>query len=150
MSDETEPQISRRSLLDLLLSGSLISFALSVVYPVWRYIAPPRITESVAGNTVAAKVGELTPNSGKIFRFGSRPGILVRHGGRRVARVHRRVHPSAVHRPVPRRPGADLVRLPQRPLRPDRRRTSRGRRPRPLDQLRGHVKEEEVIVSVRA
>jgi Rieske Fe-S protein len=26
---------------------------------------------------VAAKVGELKPNSGKIFRFGSRPGLLV-------------------------------------------------------------------------
>lgn len=77
MGDEAKAQISRRGLLDLLLSGSLISFVFSVVYPVWRYIAPPRIAESVASSTVAAKIGELAPNSGKIFRFGSKPAILV-------------------------------------------------------------------------
>lgn len=78
MGDDGNGGVSRRGLLDLLLTGSLISFAASVIYPVWRYIAPPKIVETVATSTVAAKVGELAPNSGKIFRFGSRPAILVR------------------------------------------------------------------------
>jgi nitrite reductase/ring-hydroxylating ferredoxin subunit len=77
VSDDGEAPISRRGLLDLLLSGSLISFAVSVVYPVWRYIGPPRIAETTVSSTVAAHLGELAPNSGKIFRFGSRPAILV-------------------------------------------------------------------------
>jgi len=29
---------------------------------------------------VAAKLAELKPNSGKIFRFGSRPGLLIMNG----------------------------------------------------------------------
>ena len=69
--------VTRRRLLDLLLSGSLLSFAAAVFYPVIRYITPPRVAETAAGSVVAAKVSELAPNTGKVFRFGSRPGILV-------------------------------------------------------------------------
>lgn len=78
MSVETEPtELSRRNLLDLLLSASLLSFLGAVLYPVVRFMTPPRITESRVTNVVAAKVGEVAANSGKIFRFGSRPGMLV-------------------------------------------------------------------------
>jgi Rieske Fe-S protein len=77
MDEAGKEQFSRRGVLDLFLSGSLLSVLASVLYPVWRYIAPPRIVESAVGSVVAAKVGELTPNAGKIFRFGSRPGILI-------------------------------------------------------------------------
>ena len=78
MDEGREAQVSRRGVLDLFLSGSLLSVVASVFYPVWRYVAPPRIVESAVGSVVAAKVGELAPNAGKIFRFGSRPGILIR------------------------------------------------------------------------
>jgi len=43
-----------------------------------RYIIPPPVAESPSRFVVAAKVGELKNNSGKIFKFGSRPGLLVR------------------------------------------------------------------------
>lgn len=78
MEAEPEASVSRRSLLDWLLSGSLLSFVAAVVYPVWRYVAPPTVKEGATDSVVAAKVAELAPNTGKIFRFGSRPGILVR------------------------------------------------------------------------
>lgn len=79
MKVETGPaDPERRSLLDFFLSASLLSFLGAVLYPVLRFIAPPRITESRVSSVVAAKVGEVAANSGKIFRFGSRPGILVR------------------------------------------------------------------------
>jgi Rieske Fe-S protein len=38
---------------------------------------PPQLAESVEVTVVAAKVGELPPNSGKIFKFGSRPALLL-------------------------------------------------------------------------
>jgi len=75
---QSDPGFSRRSVLDWLLSGSLISFAAAILYPVWRYVAPPTVKEGVADAVTAAKVSDLAPNTGKIFRFGSRPGILVR------------------------------------------------------------------------
>ncbi len=51
----------------------------SIIYPVARYISPPDIPEAQTSRVVAARDGELKPNEGKIFRFGSRPGILVRN-----------------------------------------------------------------------
>lgn len=79
MTSEPDAEgVSRRTLLDRLLSGSLLSLAAAVFYPVIRYITPPKVTEAVASSVVAARVGELAPNTGKIFRFGSKPGILVR------------------------------------------------------------------------
>ena len=49
----------------------------SAGYPILRYITPPKGTESAATSVVAAKVGELARNSGKIFKFGDKPGILI-------------------------------------------------------------------------
>lgn len=51
----------------------------SVLYPVGRYISPPDVPEAQTSRVVAARDGELKPNEGKIFRFGNRPGILVRN-----------------------------------------------------------------------
>ena len=70
--------LGRRRLLDVLLSGGVIAFLGSVLYPVVRYLTPPELREAVTTSVVAAKVGEVKPNSGKIFRFGTKPGILLR------------------------------------------------------------------------
>ena len=70
--------IGRRRLLDVLLSGGVIAFLGAVFYPVTRYLTPPPGREPAASSVTAAGVGELKPNSGKVFRFGSKPGILVR------------------------------------------------------------------------
>jgi Rieske Fe-S protein len=61
----------------MLLGGGLFVSAVSFFYPVLRYLVPPRITDMGGDTVVAGKVGELRPNSGKIFRFGSRPGLLL-------------------------------------------------------------------------
>ncbi len=77
---QTEPQVeapARRRFLGMLLGGGLFASAVSFFYPVLRYLVPPRVTDMGADTVVAGKVGELRPNSGKIFRFGSRPGLLV-------------------------------------------------------------------------
>ena len=70
--------VSRRSLLDVFLSGGIIAFLGAVFYPVARYLTPPEVAEIATSTVVAAKVAEVTANAGKIFRFGSKPGILVR------------------------------------------------------------------------
>jgi len=76
--DSVRSDVSRRRLLDVLLSGGVFAFLGAVFYPVMRYLTPPPEHEVISSTVVAATVGEVKPNSGKIFRFGSKPGLLVR------------------------------------------------------------------------
>jgi Rieske Fe-S protein len=70
-------ETGRRRLLETLLGGGLLASAVSFFYPVLRYIVPPTVADLGGDEVVAAKVGELKANSSKIFRFGSRPGLLL-------------------------------------------------------------------------
>jgi Rieske Fe-S protein len=69
---------SRRSFIDFLLGTSLGATVMSVVYPVVQFLIPPAVSESQQNNVVAGNAKELKPNSGKVFKFGSRPAIVVR------------------------------------------------------------------------
>ena len=69
---------TRRSFINVLLSTSLGATVLAIVYPVIQFLVPPAVSESQQNNVIAGTAKELKPNSAKIFKFGSRPGILVR------------------------------------------------------------------------
>jgi Rieske Fe-S protein len=68
---------SRRRAIEIFLGGGLLASLASFLYPVLRYFVPPAVTDLGGDEVVAAKLGDLKPNSGKIFRFGSRPGLLI-------------------------------------------------------------------------
>lgn len=70
--------LSRRSFIDFFLGGGVLAMLGSIFFPVLKYVMPPDIPQAVQNDVVAGKVGELAPNAGKIFRFGNKPGILVR------------------------------------------------------------------------
>ncbi|MCZ2845454.1 MAG: Rieske 2Fe-2S domain-containing protein [Candidatus Bathyarchaeota archaeon] len=70
-------KLSRRSFVNIFFGGSLIGTILAFLYPIIRFIVPPKQAESVINKVEAAKVGELTPHSFKIFKFGNSPGILI-------------------------------------------------------------------------
>ena len=79
MSDQTQPAISgRRRFVELIMGSGFLATAVSFVYPVVRYLIPPKVSDLGNDAVVAAKAGDLKPGSAKVFRFGSRPGILVR------------------------------------------------------------------------
>jgi Rieske Fe-S protein len=70
---------TRRGFINWFVGTSAGAFLLSVIYPVGRYLVPPEVAESTAGTvTLAIKPDDVKPNTGQIFKFGSRPGILVR------------------------------------------------------------------------
>ena len=69
---------NRRTFLDSLLAVGFVSTAAAIAYPVVRYLVPPVNGEPETASAVAMKANELAPNSGKIFKFGNRPGIVVR------------------------------------------------------------------------
>lgn len=72
-----EPQVTRRRLISILLGGGLLASLASFFYPIVRYLVPPPVADLGTDEVVAAKVAELKSNSAKIFRFGSRPGLLI-------------------------------------------------------------------------
>jgi Rieske Fe-S protein len=75
---DSSVQPTRRRLVEVLLGGGLLASLASFLYPVLRYLVPPAVADLGGDSVVAAKVNELKPNSARIFRFGSRPGMLIR------------------------------------------------------------------------
>ncbi len=69
---------NRRNFIKAFFSTSFGLFLVSVFYPLIRFLVPPSNPESTSLSVVAARTEELPPNSGLLFRFGSRPGIVVR------------------------------------------------------------------------
>lgn len=68
---------ARRKFLNGLLGIFSLGGLAALVYPVVRFLSPvPRKGQAVS-SVVAAKVGDLQPNSGTLFKFGTKPGILV-------------------------------------------------------------------------
>jgi len=67
-----------RRWVNLLLGTGVVASIASFIYPAIRYLIPPLVGESTSRSVVAAKVNELKNNSGKIFKFGSKPALLVR------------------------------------------------------------------------
>ncbi len=68
----------RRRFMQVVLGGGLLASAASFLYPVLRYLVPPPSTDMGANTVLAAKLNELKANSAKIFKFGSKPGLLIR------------------------------------------------------------------------
>jgi len=79
MTDAIDGDLGRRRFVNWFLGTSVGAFLLAVLYPVSRYLVPPEVGESTASTvTLPLKPDDVKPNTGQIFKFGSRPGILVR------------------------------------------------------------------------
>ena len=70
-------QPPRRRFVEVLLGGGIFASILSFIYPVLRYLVPPAVSNLGEDEIVACKIGDLKPNSSRIFRFGTRPGLLL-------------------------------------------------------------------------
>jgi Rieske Fe-S protein len=77
-SERLPASVPRRHFVEVLLDSGFVATAIAFVYPVLRYLVPPKAADLGSDSVVAGRVTELKPNSAKIFRFGNRPGILVR------------------------------------------------------------------------
>lgn len=79
MDGTFENHATRRGFVNWVLGTSAGAFLLAVLYPVSRYLVPPKTGESAAATvTLSLKPDDVKPNAGQIFKFGSRPGILLR------------------------------------------------------------------------
>lgn len=69
---------SRRRFVEWLLGTTLGAVALSVLYPVFRFVIPPEVAESATNGVLAGTLSQMPSNTGKVFRFGSKPALLIR------------------------------------------------------------------------
>jgi len=76
--DRLSPALPRRRFVEALLGGGFLATLVAFVYPVLRYMIPPKAADLGGDSVIAGRVGELKLNSGKVFRFGNRPGLLIR------------------------------------------------------------------------
>ncbi len=139
---------ARRRFLGLLLGGGLLASAVSFFYPVMRYLVPPRVIDMGGDSVVAGKVGELRPNSGKIFRFGSRPGLLLLGSDGQ----YRALSATCTHLSCTVQYRGDLRQVwcaCHNGMYDLAGRNISGPPPRPLEQYEVHVRGDEIIVSRR-
>jgi len=76
MMEEKPP--SRRRFLDILLGSGAVATLGAIAYPIIRFLVPPQIIEAQTNSVAIGKNAEVANNTGKIFKFGSKPGIIIR------------------------------------------------------------------------
>lgn len=70
---------TRRGFVNWILGTGVGGFLASVAYPVGRYLIPPEAGESSASSvTLPFGPGDLAPNTARAFKFGNRPGLILR------------------------------------------------------------------------
>ncbi len=68
----------RRRFINLFLGGAVVGFLGAIVYPLIRYLIPPKIAEANPANLKVAQEAQMAPGSAVMFKFGRKPGILIR------------------------------------------------------------------------
>src|SRR5450631_966134 len=63
--DPLSPPVPRRRFVEVLLGSGFLATAVVFLYPVLRYLVPPRASDLGSDAVVAGRVGELKATSGK-------------------------------------------------------------------------------------
>lgn len=79
----TEPETntmheSKRDFLKYILGGGLVAWVGSVMYPLFAYLIPPKQGEVEVTSVKAGKLSDMPPDSSAIIRFGNKPVIVIR------------------------------------------------------------------------
>lgn len=137
---------SRRGVLKIFLGAGVFASLSSFLYPVLRYLVPPAELNLGADQVLAATIKELKPNSSKVFRFGSKPALLLRtEAGEFKAMSAVCTHLSCT---VQYRPDMKEIWCAcHNGFYDINGKNVSGPPPRPLEQFAVHVKGEEIFVS---
>ena len=72
-------RVSRKGFIDWLLGTSVGGLLVAVLYPVTRYVIPPEVPESAVSSVILPfEADDMPPNSGRIFKMGNKPGIIIK------------------------------------------------------------------------
>jgi Ferredoxin subunits of nitrite reductase and ring-hydroxylating dioxygenases len=132
--------------MEILLGGGFLASLASFIYPVLRYLVPPAVADLGADEVVAGKAGEIKANGSKIFRFGTRPALLIVTADGE----YRALSAICTHLACTVQYRSDLRQVwcaCHNGMYDLNGRNVSGPPPRPLEQFQVHVRGEEVIVS---
>jgi Rieske Fe-S protein len=83
--DGSQQPPSRREVVDVLLTCSLGLTGAAALYPAAAFLVPPEGGEPKASTVLLPFTAEeLKPNEGRIFKFGSEPGLVIKTPGGEV------------------------------------------------------------------
>jgi hypothetical protein len=92
----SEPEPTRREFVDLMVAGALGMTAIAAIVPAVSYLVPPEGGEAQTASTVLPFAAEELPaNSGRIFKFGSKPALVVKTAGGEMRAFSRSARTSA-------------------------------------------------------
>jgi Rieske Fe-S protein len=82
MERVTEQRLTRRTVVNWFLGTSIGALAVTILYPILRYVTPPKIAEASTNQVEAGETNDpqLLDKGYKIVRFGAEPVILVKAG----------------------------------------------------------------------
>jgi Rieske Fe-S protein len=72
------PEQGKRDFLKYVLSGGLLAWLGSILFPVLSYLKPPKEAEVVVNTVKVGPLSGLAKDAGTIVRFGNKPVIVVR------------------------------------------------------------------------
>jgi Rieske Fe-S protein len=139
-------ETSRRHAIEIFLGAGIFASLASFIYPVLRFFVPPAVVDLGGDEVVAGKSVELKPNSGKIFRFGNRPGLLIMNNDG----TYRAFSATCTHLGCTVQYRSDLLEIwcaCHNGTYDLNGRNVSGPPPRPLDVFDVHVRGEEIVVS---
>lgn len=128
------------------MGGGVFASVASFLYPVLRYLVPPRVANLGGDEVVAGKKSEIGLNSSKIFRFGTRPALLIVTAEgeyRALSAVCTHLGCTVQYRPDLR----EIWCACHNGMYDLNGRNVSGPPPRPLEQFQVHVRGEELVVS---
>jgi len=146
MPDPGTVQPSRRQFAQWILGGGFLASVVSFLYPVLRYLVPPMLPDLGGDEVVAARAGAVKAKSFKIFRFGSRAGILVHTG----QGEYRAMSATCTHLSCTVQYRSDLGQIwcaCHNGMYDLNGRNISGPPPRPLEAYQVHTRGEEIVVS---
>lgn len=73
--------MNRRDFTNTVLTGGLIGWLGSVLYPVISFLKPPKIPEASISSVKAGLVSDFPANTAQIIKFGRRPVLLIHTDG---------------------------------------------------------------------
>jgi Rieske Fe-S protein len=144
--DQQPYQQSKRDFLEYILGGGLFAWVASVLYPVLAYLKPPKQAEVEVSSVKVGKLSDIANDSGQIVKFGTKPVILIRMAnGDLHAYAATCTHLDCT---VQYRPDMGMIWCACHNGKYDLNgRNVAGPPPRPLDEFRVVVQNEEVFVS---
>lgn len=142
----TRELTAKRDFLKYILGGSLVAWVASVLYPLLAYLRPPKQAEVEVTSVRVGKLNDIERDSGTIIRFGNRPVIVVRSANGEV----RAFSATCTHLDctVQYRKDMGLIWCACHNGKYDfNGRNVAGPPPRPLDEYRVIIQDDDVIVS---